>query len=349
MKKTAFLLASAMAGALSAQTPAPDPASKARTMHWEHRVAVAGAPQEATIGFIAAEGAAGFAGAAIKGAPYSATIENTFTQTLADGTRIERKSSSKTARDSEGRTRMEHTPAAMAPVPVELPTTTIIQDPVAKQTIILNDKEKTASVMKMPDMTAMRSKMAGVAGVRMRSPMPAGAVVATEAAPAVVEDVVIERKIERAGPGGPAIAAFPPSDVMFTTAVPAQGATMGHSQVMIFDRGDDKSKTEQLGTQTISGVACNATRSTHTIAAGQIGNDRPIEIVSETCFSDELKTVVSSRTNDPMHGETSMRLANVSRAEPAKSLFEVPAGYTTKEGPQPMMLERKVMERRPAQ
>ncbi|MEP7365912.1 MAG: hypothetical protein ABI972_21870, partial [Acidobacteriota bacterium] len=165
------------------------------------------------------------------------------------------------------------------------------------------------------------------------------------------EDIVIERRFETRteGPAGAeAGLAFPTSDVMFTTAIPAQGAMM-NQQVMIFDRGDDKSKTESLGKQTISGVACNATRSTHTIAAGQIGNDRPIEIVSETCFSDELKTVVSSRTNDPMHGESSMRLASVNRAEPPKSLFEVPAGYTTKDGPQPMMLERKMMERKPAQ
>ena len=119
--------------------------------------------------------------------------------------------------------------------------------------------------------------------------------------------------------------------------------------VMVFRGGDDNSKSESLGRQTVSGVACNATRSTHSIAAGQIGNDRPIEIVSETCYSDELKTVVSSRTNDPMHGETSMQLMNVSRSEPAKSLFEIPAGYTTKEGPQPMMFERKMLERKPAQ
>ncbi|MEP7367067.1 MAG: hypothetical protein ABI972_27725, partial [Acidobacteriota bacterium] len=202
MKRTILILATMMAGTLSAQTPSPDPAPKMRTMHWDSSVAVAGAPQEATIGFIAAEGAPGFAGSAIKGAPYTATVENSFTQTLADGTRIERKSSAQTARDAEGRTRMENTPMAIGPVPVELPSTVIIQDPVAKQTIILNDKEKTATILKMPDMTAMRTKMAAEAGhmrmnstgagVRMRNPMPGGATAGVPAG----EDIVIERRFE---------------------------------------------------------------------------------------------------------------------------------------------------------
>ena len=344
-------LSAAMAGLLCAQTT-PDPASRPGVMTWESRVAVAGAPQEATIGFMAAEGAPGFGGSPVKGAPYSATVENTFTQTLADGTRIERKSSAKTARDSEGRTRMEQSPAAIALVPVEMPTTIIIQDPVAKQTIILNDKEKTATVLKMPDMDLLKTKMAMAGAVRMRSGAPAGAVAGVAGAHVVTEDVVIERKIERHAEGGKAAVAFPPSDVLFTAAVPPPGAGVGHAgmshQVMMFDGGGDNAKTEALGKQTISGVACTATRTTHTIPAGQIGNDRPIEIVSENCFSDELKTVVSSRTTDPMHGETAMRLSGVSRSEPAKSLFEVPAGYTTKEAPKPMMFERK-LERRPAQ
>jgi hypothetical protein len=241
---------------------------------------------------------------------------------------------------------MEQSPGAIALVPVDLSTTIIIQDPVARQTIILNDKEKTATVLKMPDMDAIKMRMPMGAGMRMRSPGPGVPVAGTTA---VSEDVVIERKIERAGEPGKAALALPASDVMFTAAVPPPGAAMTQ-QVMVFRGGDDEhSKTEKLGKQTVSGVSCDATRTTHSIPAGQIGNDRPIEIVSETCFSEELKTVVSSRTADPMHGETTMRLSGVSRSEPAKSLFEIPAGYTTKEPPQPMMLERKIMERKPAQ
>jgi hypothetical protein len=347
MMKRAMILITALGTTLGAQTPG-EPVVKQRTMSWESSVAISGAPQEATIGFIAAESAPGIAASPIKGAPYSATVENAFTQTLADGTRIQRKSSAKTSRDSEGRTRMEQSPGAIALVPVDMPATVIIQDPVAKQTIILNEKEKTATLLKMPDLDGLKMKMGmgmGTGGIRMRSAAPAGV---TAGATAVTEDVVIERKLERTVEGGKTGVAFPTSDVLFTAAVPAPGVAMTQ-HVTVFDGRNEKSKTEALGKQTISGVACNATRTTHSIPAGQIGNDRPIDIVSETCFSDELKTVVSSRTNDPMHGETTMRLSGVDRSEPAKSLFEIPAGYTIKETPQPMMFERKILDRKPAQ
>jgi len=36
--------------------------------------------------------------------------------------------------------------------------------------------------------------------------------------------------------------------------------------------------------------------------------------------------------SDPRFGETTYRLTNISRAEPDRALFEVPAGYTVKEG-----------------
>jgi len=344
MNRRVLVLITAAAGVLSAQTPAPDPAgAKQRTMMWEHKVGVAGAPQEATIGFMAVDDAVGMAGSPIKGAPYSATVEHVFTQTLADGTRIERKSSSKTARDSEGRVRTEQSPTSVGPVPVDLPTMVFIHDPVGKQTIVLNDKEKTARVMKLPDIEVLRGKIAAgmpAGGVRMRR---AGPPEGGGLAPAIREDVIIERKATVQGEGPKTIpdgVAFPASDVMFTAAVPPPGASV-NQRVMVF-RSDDNSKSESLGTQSVSGVNCAAKRNTHTIPAGQIGNDRPIEVVTETCFSEELKTVLSSRTNDPMHGETSMRLSGVSRGEPAKSLFEIPAGYTVKEGPQPMMFERRI-------
>ena len=34
-----------------------------------------------------------------------------------------------------------------------------------------------------------------------------------------------------------------------------------------------------------------------------------------------------------LRGETTYKLTNINRAEPAKSLFEVPSDYTIKEGP----------------
>jgi hypothetical protein len=94
-----------------------------------------------------------------------------------------------------------------------------------------------------------------------------------------------------------------------------------------------QAKVESLGTQTIEGVQAEGTRSTFTIPAGQIGNDRAIEIVDERWYSPELQVVVLTKHSDPRMGEHVYRLTNISRAEPAKALFEVPADYTVTEGP----------------
>jgi hypothetical protein len=90
-------------------------------------------------------------------------------------------------------------------------------------------------------------------------------------------------------------------------------------------------KTESLGKKTIEGVEAEGTRSTITIPVGQIGNDRPITIVSERWYSQALQAVVLSKHNDPMVGENVYRLTNIIRTEPAKSLFELPADYTIEE------------------
>lgn len=90
-------------------------------------------------------------------------------------------------------------------------------------------------------------------------------------------------------------------------------------------------KTESLGTQTIEGVQAEGTRSTLTIPAGQIGNDRAIDIVSERWYSPELQVVVLSKHSDPRIGDHVYRLTNINRAEPARTLFEAPSDYTTVE------------------
>jgi hypothetical protein len=62
-----------------------------------------------------------------------------------------------------------------------------------------------------------------------------------------------------------------------------------------------------------------------------MGNEAPIQIVSERWYSSELQAVVTSRHSDPRVGETVYRLANVSRAEPAPALFQAPADYKVTE------------------
>ena len=72
-----------------------------------------------------------------------------------------------------------------------------------------------------------------------------------------------------------------------------------------------------------------AVRTTRTISAGEIGNEKPIEIVTEVWTSPDLKTIVMSKRSDPRSGEQTFRLTNISRAEPDPALFTVPADFKT--------------------
>jgi hypothetical protein len=87
-------------------------------------------------------------------------------------------------------------------------------------------------------------------------------------------------------------------------------------------------KKESLGTQTINGVVAEGTRTTHTIPAGQIGNVKPLQVVSERWYSADLQIVLKSTRTDPRFGTTTYTVTNVQRTEPAATLFTVPADYT---------------------
>lgn len=91
-------------------------------------------------------------------------------------------------------------------------------------------------------------------------------------------------------------------------------------------------KKEALGTQIVAGVSAEGTRITRTIAAGQIGNSKAIQIVFERWYSSDLQVVVKSTRTDPRFGTTTYTLANVQRTEPAASLFTVPVDYTVTQG-----------------
>lgn len=92
--------------------------------------------------------------------------------------------------------------------------------------------------------------------------------------------------------------------------------------------------TEDLGTETMEGLLVTGTRTTRTIPAGEIGNEKPIRIVTEVWTSPDLKTIVYSKRNDPRMGEQTFRLTNIVRAEPDASLFTVPADFKLTDGPQ---------------
>lgn len=88
---------------------------------------------------------------------------------------------------------------------------------------------------------------------------------------------------------------------------------------------------EDLGNQTVEGIAATGTRSTTTIPAGAIGNLQALKIVSEQWYSPDLQVLVMTKHSDPRTGETTYRLQSIVRAEPDRSLFTVPPDYTLKE------------------
>jgi hypothetical protein len=115
------------------------------------------------------------------------------------------------------------------------------------------------------------------------------------------------------------------------TIVTARGAHEAQQST----ESSEQVKHEDLGTQTIEGLSAQGKRETVTIPAGQIGNERPIEIVTETWFSPELHTLVLRKHSDPRMGDSTYRLTDIKRNEPDASLFQPPAG--TKVSVEPLL------------
>jgi hypothetical protein len=258
----------------------------------------------------------------VKGAPYSADAVTEMTQVLGDGNRIVNRNTASVARDSEGRTRREQTLRAIGPYASagEPPKTLFINDPVAGVSYMLDQSTKTArKTVRIISSDQVRTTDAAKAEAMAKK---AEAMARAGGAAGSSEKF----NVQVAGPGIPG-------------GVP--GGVMGGigERVMLEKQGTK----ESLGTQTIEGLVCEGTRITRTIAAGEIGNENPINIVSEKWYSPDLQTVVLDKHSDPRFGETVFRLTNINRNEPAKSLFEVPADYTVKENIAPMryQLERK--------
>jgi hypothetical protein len=84
---------------------------------------------------------------------------------------------------------------------------------------------------------------------------------------------------------------------------------------------------EALGTREIEGVLAEGTRLSFTVPAGTIGNDIPLETAAERWHAPALQTVVLLKRTVGRYGETTYRLTDINRGEPAAALFSVPANY----------------------
>jgi hypothetical protein len=103
-------------------------------------------PQIPTGGFVGMMAVEPFEmGDPVENAPYSAEIVNEVTQHLADGNRIERRTTGTVARDSRGRVRREQQLAAIGPVVPEGDARMVtISDPVARVHYSLDPVRKVA-------------------------------------------------------------------------------------------------------------------------------------------------------------------------------------------------------------
>jgi hypothetical protein len=283
--------------------------------------------------FVFISGEMSFDGKLVKGAPYSAQAISESIQTLADGNRIVHKSTASVYRDGEGRTRRDQTLKAIGPYASagDPPQTTFINDPVAGVNYILDSRTRTARKLPLPDFKLKLRAGGGVVvtGEGTSKPRKKDGDV-REAEIKEHKMRAIEETVIAGGPG------MPPG--------PRPGATFEYMRA----KPDPKNtKKESLGKQTIEGVEAEGTRVTITIPAGEIGNELPMLIVSESWYSPELQTVIMSKHTDPRMGEHTYRLTNLTLGEPARTLFEVPADYTIKEtipGDLKFKIERELQE-----
>jgi hypothetical protein len=228
-------------------------------------------------------------------------------QTLADGSHIVQTTTATVARDSDGRTVRVQKLGPMGPWKSaesssgNSQTLTTIFDPVAKEHIDYTSDSKIAHVFVMPALSPS-TRPGAVAGAEggfsVSAPSASGGV---------------ENGLTAAGPG--------PVGAM------VQGFAVQVRPLSQTSRGVE-TKTESLAAKTIEGVQVTGTRSTQTIPAGTIGNDKDLNITRETWYSPELQLVIQSTQSDPRFGQTTYTLKNIEQGSPDVTLFQVPANYT---------------------
>lgn len=268
-------------------------------------------------------------GDTVKGAPYSAESVNETVQTLADGNRIRRSNTATIYRDSEGRTRHEQKFDAIGPWATsgDAPQVVFINDPVSNVHYVLHPNDRTATKI-----------TAQVASAEASGNVEISASATANAAGEVKEFRWVSKDVTEVHGAPPPPPPPPGSGAVFTRRLPAPAGPAG-PDVMYFAGEAGETKTEQLSKRMIEGVEAVGTRTTMTIPANSVGNELAIEVVSESWFSPELKTLVMSTRKDPRFGETTFRLRNVRLGEPIASLFEVPADYKITDEPNVFLRE----------
>ena len=234
-----------------------------------------------------------FSGKIVTGRPFMAESVVETGQTLADGSHVTGRQSLIAARDSQGRTYREEIPGTPASGR-STPKVVCISDPVAKVNYFLG-----------PDRVAHKTPMLPLA-----AQAGAAATISTSGGSARLS---LQTFATSYGGGRGAV------QIGAQSAQPVQQLVPGAID------------TKQLGSQVITGLVADGTRTTLTIPAGQVGNQNPLVIVTERWYSQDLEATVLAKQSDPRFGVSSYQLSNVQQIEPPATLFQIPSGYTIEE------------------
>jgi len=281
-----------------------------------------------------------------RGAPYSGETVTESVQVLADGNRISRRFVSRIYRDSQGRTRREQ----LDPNGSGNVISVSISDPVAESSYVLDPQAKMAYrngvivswstgrgsgqvsgtvepgspgvvvATKMPDGT---TKVEAGDGASVGGARVGGSTEVRER----VAPVPIGGGRARGGAGAGGGVGGGGGVDRVTTPEHAEWATA----VVYPPEPGSKTATEDLGQQVMEGVVASGKRTTTVLPVGLVGNEQTIEIVTEQWMSPELSVLIMTKHSDPRSGVNTYNLTNIVRAEPPRSLFEVPADYTLKD------------------
>ncbi|WP_263419504.1 hypothetical protein [Terriglobus albidus] len=268
-------------------------------------VTTTGVPAE--VGIVSVGGPMSIQGHAevVTGRPYTAQAVTELKQTLSNGAHITQKSEASVGRDSKGRTFRVQTMNSIGPwTSTGEPTSGGTQNETAPTLTTIFDPVSKTHI----DYTD-NPKRAHV--------IPLG---------------------DFGGPVLTASVAGGSPNVAFVAGEPAGGAVGFATQTRVLAAPGTPAKepeAEQLGERQIEGFKAVGKRTRVVIPANSIGNDSPIEITHETWYSPELKLILESTQNDPRFGETKYALVKISAKEPSEKLFQVPAGYTVEEVPEP--------------
>jgi hypothetical protein len=82
-----------------------------------------------------------------------------------------------------------------------------------------------------------------------------------------------------------------------------------------------------LGTDTVGGLEAIGSRETTTLAAGAMGNDRPVETVKEFWYSPQLGINLIEKRQDPKSGTQKFEVDNIQLGEPDAKFFDLPPNY----------------------